>query len=106
MEGLNENIPAGMASVRGNSDSKGERIPPIATEHDIHFAEGRESCHPFHCDFITLFFKMCRLELSKYLNTCFVCLSLVRAEQMLEDMYCFRKHCWMGSVLCSQPGFA
>lgn len=43
MEGLNEHIPAGMASARGKGDSKGEGILPIAPEHDIYFAEGRGS---------------------------------------------------------------
>lgn len=86
-----------------SSDSKWEGIPPTATEHDMYSAEGRESCHPFYCDFIILFFKMCRLELSNYLNTRFICLSLVKAKQMLKDIHCFRRHCWVGSVLCMNP---
>lgn len=105
VEGLNEHIPAGMASARGKGlrfqqwqQGTGDSSHCNWAWHLLCWRQ-RESCHLFHCDFIILFFKMCRLELS------FICLSRVKAKQMLKDMYCFRKHCWMGSVLCSQLGF-
>lgn len=109
-EGLKKHIPAGMANAGGKDPplvtlaiARGKGFLPLqlSIASTLLKAEGVPPHLPFHCDFIMSFFQMWRLELNNYLNTCLICLGLVKAKQMLKSTYCLGKNCWIRSVLCS-----